>query len=77
VGSTIKEASQEGEREFERAHTHTLFYLAQCYGMLENKAKAAEYCHNTLRRQLAAHEYDPLVLLIIIIIYLLFIYYYY
>ncbi|KAJ3267827.1 hypothetical protein HK104_005599, partial [Borealophlyctis nickersoniae] len=33
-------------------HTHTLFYLAQVYGLLQLKDKSAEYCRMTLKRQL-------------------------
>lgn len=46
--------------ELERAHTHTLFFLAQCHGHLGNPARSAKYCHLTLKRQLEAKEYDPL-----------------
>lgn len=43
---------------FESAHTHTMFYLAQCYGHLGEPAKSAEYCQRTLQRQIVAKEYD-------------------
>ncbi len=43
---------------FETAHTHTMFYLAQCYGHLGDAAKSAEYCQRTLQRQVVAKEYD-------------------
>jgi hypothetical protein len=33
-------------------YTHTLFFLAQCYGNLGEGEKSAYHCHLTLRRQL-------------------------
>jgi len=47
-------------QQFEAAHTHTLFYLAQCYGHLGQPSKSAEHCQLTLRRQLEAKSYTPL-----------------
>jgi hypothetical protein len=32
-------------------YTHTLFFLAQCYGNLGEGEKSAYHCHLTLRRQ--------------------------
>ena len=43
---------------FEDAYTHTLYYIAQVYGNLENSPKSAEYCHETLRRQLKSMRYE-------------------
>jgi len=36
----------------EDIHTHTLFYLAQCYGNLGNAPMSSKFCHLTLQRQL-------------------------
>lgn len=44
----------------EDLHTHTLFYLAQVYGSLNNKQLSAEYCLSTLARQLVSGQFDPL-----------------
>ncbi|CAH2232692.1 KIF-binding protein-like [Pararge aegeria] len=44
----------------EKAHTLTLYYLAQVYGALNECVKAAIYCHVTLRRQLMYNDYDPI-----------------
>lgn len=49
-----------GEKEIEKVHTLTKFYLAQVYGALEELLKSAIYCHETLRRQLEQKEYDPI-----------------
>ncbi len=48
------------ERCFEDLHTHTLFYLAQVYSHLDQAKVSAEYCQNTLRRQLETNAYDPI-----------------
>ncbi len=45
---------------FEDTYTHTMYYLAQVYGRLEEKEKSAEYCHITLQRQLDSMTYKPL-----------------
>ena len=52
----------EGEREktFEDLHTHTLFYLAQVYTHLDQQGLSAQYCQNTLSRQLETKSYDPI-----------------
>lgn len=62
---SIKKLSGEGSEEgrvgeLEAAHTHTLFYLAQCYGSLGDADKSARYCHMTLQRQLETGDYQPL-----------------
>lgn len=44
----------------ERAHTLTLYYLAQIYGSLKENLKSAIYCHVTLRRQLQYQDYEPI-----------------
>ena len=46
--------------DFESAHTHTCYYLAQCYTHLGQPKRAAEYCQLTLRRQYEANEYVAL-----------------
>ena len=40
--------------------THTYYYLAQLHGKLGNGKKSAEYCHQTLARQLRWDQYEPL-----------------
>ncbi|XP_046387888.1 KIF-binding protein isoform X2 [Ischnura elegans] len=46
------------ENSMEKAHTHTLYYLAQVYGTLGNTSKSAIYCHTTLKRMLERKEYE-------------------
>ncbi len=45
--------------QFEDTYTHTLYFLAQVYGKMEDKTKSAEYCHTTLQRQLDHMTYKP------------------
>lgn len=45
-------------QNFELAHTHTLYYLAQVYESLGENSKAAMYCHSTLKKELALEEFD-------------------
>ncbi|UJR09813.1 hypothetical protein I4U23_014039 [Adineta vaga] len=53
-------------QEFEQIYTHTLFYLAQIYGKLNEKNQSANYCRLTLERQLSmfnsnhSKHFDPL-----------------
>ncbi|XP_076310900.1 KIF-binding protein [Tachypleus tridentatus] len=51
--------SREGELKIEKAHTHTLYYLAQVYEHLGESERAAMYCHSTLKRQVESGDYDP------------------
>lgn len=44
----------------EKAHTLTLYYLAQVYGSLKENLKSAVYCHVTLRRQLQYNDFEPI-----------------
>ncbi|XP_013183120.2 KIF-binding protein [Amyelois transitella] len=44
----------------EKAHTLTLYYLAQVYGSLKENLKSAIYCHVTLRRQLQYSDFEPI-----------------
>ncbi|CAG9579010.1 unnamed protein product [Danaus chrysippus] len=44
----------------EKAHTLTLYYMAQIYGSLKENLKSAIYCHVTLRRQLQYSDYEPI-----------------
>lgn len=44
----------------EKAHTLTLYYLAQVYGSLKENLKSAIYCHVTLRRQLQYNDYEAI-----------------
>ncbi len=56
-----KSKSQEKrEKDFENFHTLTLFYLAQVYGNLGQSKISAQYCQNTLSRQLETQEYDSI-----------------
>ena len=48
------------EKDFENLHTHTLFYLAQVYAQLDQPKVSAEFCQNTLSRQLETNSYDPI-----------------
>ena len=48
------------EKTFENLHTLTLFYLAQVYGNLKQPKVSAQYCQNTLSRQLETQEYDAI-----------------
>ncbi|XP_062467663.1 KIF-binding protein isoform X2 [Pezoporus occidentalis] len=54
-----KFSDQERSKRFEKAYTHTLYYLAQVYQHLEMIEKAAQYCHTTLKRQLEYCGYHP------------------
>uniref|UniRef100_A0A8C5NQ97 KIF-binding protein n=1 Tax=Junco hyemalis TaxID=40217 RepID=A0A8C5NQ97_JUNHY len=54
-----KLTDQERSKRFEKAYTHTLYYLAQVYQHLEMIEKAAQYCHTTLKRQLEYCGYYP------------------
>ena len=55
-----EESEYEREKAFEGMHTHTLFYLAQVFGNLNQPKQAAQYCQQTLSRQLETHEFDSL-----------------
>ncbi|CAH1173704.1 unnamed protein product [Phaedon cochleariae] len=48
------------QKNFEKIHTFTLYYLAQVYGLLKDALKSSVYCHITLQRQLEVDEYDPI-----------------
>ncbi|XP_064484617.1 KIF-binding protein-like [Ornithodoros turicata] len=50
--------SKTTHKNFERAFIHTLYYLAQVYGALEEAEMSAIYCHSTLKKQLATDELD-------------------
>ncbi|XP_068632652.1 KIF-binding protein-like [Battus philenor] len=54
------EASADDFLLFEKAHTLTLYYLAQVFGSLKEDLKSAVYCHVTLRRQLQYSDYEPI-----------------
>ena len=55
-----EESDQEREKTFEGLHTHTLFYLAQVFGHLNQPKQSALYCQQTLCRQMETREYDAL-----------------
>ncbi|KAG7306104.1 hypothetical protein JYU34_008688 [Plutella xylostella] len=44
----------------EKAHTLTLYYMAQLYGYFKERVKSSIYCHTTLRRQLQYSDYEPI-----------------
>ncbi|KAK6181184.1 hypothetical protein SNE40_009099 [Patella caerulea] len=44
---------------FENTYTLTLYYAAQVYTQMNERSKAARYCHVTLQRQLNSMKYDP------------------
>ena len=46
--------------DFEQIYTHTLFFLAQIYGKLDEKQQSARYCRMTLERQLTTKTYSPI-----------------
>ncbi|XP_038058276.1 KIF-binding protein-like [Patiria miniata] len=48
------------QQKFEKAYTHTLYYLAQVYGNLGESKKSASHCHETLKRQLETDQYEPM-----------------
>ena len=50
----------ERETAFEDVYTHTLFYLAQVYGHLDQPKLSAEHCQTTLARQLETKRYDSI-----------------
>lgn len=45
-------------KNFEKDHTLTLYYLAQIYGAMKDALKSAVYCHITLQRQLETNDFD-------------------
>jgi hypothetical protein len=51
------EGDKQGWEALEDAHTHTLFYAAQCYGHLGKPDLSAEFVFRTLSRQLASQRY--------------------
>ena len=56
LGNPASEADRAGL--LEDLHTHTLFYLAQVYGHTGHPQLSAQYCHDTLGRQLRANQFD-------------------
>ncbi|XP_022081871.1 KIF1-binding protein homolog [Acanthaster planci] len=48
------------QQKFEKAYTHTLYYLAQVYGNLGDSKKSASHCHETLKRQLETNQYEAM-----------------
>lgn len=48
------------DKELEKNHALTLFYLAQVFGKLGNLGKSAIYCHYTLKKQLQINDFDPI-----------------
>jgi len=53
-------AEDKRKEQFERLHTHTLYYLAQTYESLGKASIAASYCFTTLERQLTSRQYDAI-----------------
>ncbi|KAH7973042.1 hypothetical protein HPB52_020766 [Rhipicephalus sanguineus] len=56
------EGTQRGANNpnFELANAHTLYYLAQVYENLGENAKAAMYCHSTLKKELTLENFDSI-----------------
>lgn len=56
----LGDAGSEADRAklLEDLHTHTLFYLAQVYGHTGQPQLSAQYCRDTLGRQLRAKQFD-------------------
>jgi hypothetical protein len=50
--------SNKGVKNLERAHTLTLYFLAQTYEKMGENSKSAIYCHSTLKRQYNCIESD-------------------
>ena len=48
-----KDKKGDGKNKIELIYTHTLFYLAQAYGNLGYSAMSANFCYQTLQRQLS------------------------
>lgn len=61
---TAPESTQDNEENyrsfFESLHTHTLYYLAQAYGIRGDTKTSSKYCHVTLARQMSTKQYEPL-----------------
>ncbi|PIK52896.1 putative KIF1-binding protein-like [Apostichopus japonicus] len=53
-------SDHERKEAFQNIHTLTLYYLAQVYGMLDQKVKSAKLCHITLKRQLECKQYTSM-----------------
>ena len=51
---------EENSKLFESLHTHTLYYLAQAYGIRGDTKTSSKYCHVTLARQMSTKQYEPL-----------------
>ena len=51
---------EENEIFFESLHTHTLYYLAQAYGIRGDTTTSSKYCHITLARQMEMKQYEAL-----------------
>lgn len=49
-----------GDIALEKLHTLTLYYMAQVLGNLGNLEKSANYCHQTLKRQIEYNDYEPI-----------------
>ncbi|CAK1600688.1 unnamed protein product [Parnassius mnemosyne] len=63
IEQVINNAGETSAEDFillEKAHTLTLYYLAQVFGSLKENLKSAIYCHVTLRRQLQYSDYEPI-----------------
>ncbi|KAL3193980.1 hypothetical protein MRX96_001898 [Rhipicephalus microplus] len=57
----VQEAQHEAKNpNFELANAHTLYYLAQVYENLGENAKAAMYCHSTLKKELTLDNFDSI-----------------
>lgn len=50
----------QGEKLLEKINILTLFYLAQVFGSLGELERSANYCHITLKKQLALGEFESI-----------------
>lgn len=56
-----KSENEQNGKLLEKINVLTLFYLAQVWGSLGELEKSANYCHNTLKKQLVElEEYEPI-----------------
>ena len=60
VDSTPNSEMEGNSVFFESLHTHTLYYLAQAYGIRGDTKVSSKYCHVTLARQMSMKQYEPL-----------------
>lgn len=52
--------ASENKLKVEKAYTTTVYFLAQVYQKLDRNDLSADFCQETLRRQLELKDYDPI-----------------